>query len=362
MKSLFFLFLVAGILVSCEKDPGQEQFVAYSWSTASPQSEGFNAEILDSAFLFASEKGYIDAVLVVRHSVIVAEEYFNHYTKDYPHNIMSVSKSMLSAITGLAIEKGYIKSIEENVLDYFPEYRSGNTDSRLNDLKIKHLLTMRMGIDGEATDNYRVYTELYNSDNWVRATLESELLSGPGEKMRYNTFETHLLSAVITKATGMSTAEFAEKYVFSPMGIDVDYWEQDPQGIYFGGNSMHVTPREMAVFGLVYLNNGQLDGKQIIPGNWIEATLQPSTNNTHPNEWGAWKNYNYAWLWWLGQFNDQDVFMGYGYGGQFIMVFKELDLIIVATANNNVPPEATNEQEWAIFDMVSDYILPAAVP
>ena len=160
----------------------------------------------------------------------------------------------------------------------------------------------------------------------------------------------------------MSTAEFAEKYVFNPMGIDVDYWEQDPQRIYFGGNSMHVTPREMAVFGLVYLNNGQLDGKQIIPGDWIEATLQPSSNLTHPNEWGAWKNYNYAWLWWLGQFNDQDVFMGYGYGGQFIMVFKELDLIIVATANNNVPPEATNEQEWAIFDMVADYILPAAVP
>ncbi len=157
----------------------------------------------------------------------------------------------------------------------------------------------------------------------------------------------------------MSTARFAEKYVFNPMGIDVDQWEQDPQGIYFGGNSMFFTPREMAVLGYVYLNKGKLDGKQIIPEDWVEATLEPSTNSTHPNEWGAWKNYNYAWLWWLGQFNDLDMFMGYGYGGQFVMVFEELDLIIVTTANKDVPPEATTEQEWAIFDMVADYILPA---
>jgi len=359
MKKLLCFAFLAGALLSCTKDDPEDIFVPYQWSTASPQSAGFDTEKLDSAFLFAAERDYIDGVLVIRHGSIVAEKYFNHYDKDYPHNVMSVSKSMLSAITGVAIEKGYIESIEEKVLDYFPEYQSSNVDERLNELKIKHLLTMRMGIDRESTDNYRVYSELYNSDNWVRSTLESDLLFSPGEKMYYNTFITHLLSAIIAKATGMSTAKFAEKYVFNPMGIDVDQWEQDPQGIYFGGNTMHFTPREMAVLGYVYLNDGKLDGRQIIPEEWVEATLEPSTSATHPNEWGAWKNYNYAWLWWLGQFNEKDVFMGYGYGGQFVMVFEELDLIIVATANNNVPPEATDEQEWAIFEIVAEYILPA---
>ncbi|MCK4749342.1 MAG: serine hydrolase, partial [Bacteroidales bacterium] len=181
----------------------------------------------------------------------------------------------------------------------------------------------------------------------------------PGDDMRYNTFITHLLSGVITEATGQSTLEFAHEYLFAPMGIDIDSWEQDPQGIYFGGNTMHVTPRELAAFGLLYLNGGSIRGKQIIPQAWVDQSLQPSTSFSHPNEWGDWKNYNYASLWWLGQFNGYDSFIGYGYGGQFVIVFPDLELIVVSTCNNNVPPEVTNEQEWSIFELVSRYILPA---
>ena len=120
---------------------------------------------------------------------------------------------------------------------------------------------------------------------------------------------------------------------------------------------MHVTPREMAVFGLLYLQNGMLRGKQILPAAWVEHSLFPSTNYVHPNEWGSWKNYNYASLWWLGQFSEYDSFMGYGYGGQFVIVFPTLDLIVVSTAKNEVPPATTTIQEWAIFDLVNNYIL-----
>lgn len=356
LYSVIFIVLSA-ICAGCDKEPQEIPFEPFVWETSTPVAQGMNPSILDSASIYASQYGFIDGMLVIRNSKIVAEAYYNGFTSETPHNIMSVSKSMLSAITGLVLYGEYDLDLNDRMLDYFPQYVTPELDPRKLDITIEHLLTMRMGIQGEATDNYRAYWELHNSDNWIRSTIEYPLVSDPGETMRYNTFITHLLSGVITKATGQGTDEFGEKYLFTLMGIDIDYWEKDPQGICFGGNSMYVTPREMAVLGLLYLQNGMLNGKQIIPQEWVEHSLSPSTSLTHPNEWGSWKNYNYAYLWWLGQFSDVDSFMGYGYGGQFVIVFPSLNLIVVTTAKNDVPPESTNTQEWTIFDIVNQYIL-----
>jgi CubicO group peptidase (beta-lactamase class C family) len=216
-----------------------------------------------------------------------------------------------------------------------------------------------MGMIGEAEDNYGVYWQIYSSDNWIRETIESPLIYDPGERMSYNTFQTHLLSAIITKATHKSTRWFTTAFLLNPMNIDVDSWECDPQSYYFGGNSMHFTPREMAVLGFLYLNDGRLNDLQIVPRDWVELTLSPSTDFAHPNEWGAYRNYNYAYLWWLGQINECDLFMGYGYGGQFVIVFPGLNLIVVSTANHQANPDMSTVQEWAIFDIVARYILPS---
>lgn len=349
--------ILAAICAGCNKELQEIPFEPFVWEGSTPVAQGMDPEMLDSAYIYASQYGFIDGMVVIRNSNIVAEAYYNGFTSTTPHNIMSVSKSMLSAITGLVLYGDYDLDLEDRMLDYFPQYVTGDLDPRKQDITIEHLLTMRMGIEGEATDNYRVYAELHNSENWIKSTIEYPLVSDPGEAMRYNTFITHLLSGVITEATGLGTDEFGKKHLFTPMGIDIDYWEKDPQGICFGGNSMYVTPREMAVLGLLYLQNGMLNGKQIIPEDWVKHSLSPSTNLTHPNEWGSWKNYNYAYLWWLGQFSEKDSFMGYGYGGQFVIVFPELNLIVVTTAKNNVPPETTTTQEWAIFDLVNRYIL-----
>ena len=359
---MFIPLILAGLVilcVSCNKEPAGIPFEAYTWESSSPGNEGMDAVLLDSAITRASDHGFVDALLVIRNGRIVAEAYYNGFTKDHPHNIKSVSKSMLSAIAGLVLDGPYGLDLEEKMLDYFPEYNSGGLDPRKQDISIKHLLTMRMGIERESHNNYSVYSELYQSQNWIKRTIEYPLINDPGDRMRYNTFITHLLSGVISKATGQGTDQFARRELFAPMGIDIDYWEKDPQGICFGGNSMHVTPREMAVFGLLYLQNGRLRGEQIIPGEWVEQSLSPSTDFDHPNEWGSWENYNYAHLWWLGQFSGYDSFMGYGYGGQFVIVFPELHLIVVTTAETEVPPETTTTQEWALFDLVNEYILPA---
>lgn len=354
--------MLLAIFPACEKHPEEHLEDPFIWEVSTPVNEGMDPQILDSAFLMASGYGFVDGLLIVRNGKIVAEAYYNGFSAGQPHNLMSVSKSMLSAITGLVLNGPYGVDLGDRMLDYFPQYNSASLDPRKQDITIEHLLTMRMGIAGEAEDNYGVYAALYNSDNWIRSTIESPLISDPGTEMHYNTFITHLLSGVITEATGRGTDDFAEEFLFSPMGIDVDSWEKDPQGICFGGNSMYVTPREMAVFGLLYLQHGRLRGRQIIPESWVEQSLLPSTDLTHPNQWGSWENYNYASLWWLGQFSGQDSFMGYGYGGQFVIVFPELDLIVVTTAENNVPPETTNTQEWAIFDLVNQYVLASLLP
>jgi len=357
LSSIFLGFMA--LLAGCNKEPAELPFEPFSWETTTPAEQGMDGRILDSAFILASDYGFVDGLLIIRNGRIVAEAYYNGFTPDHPHNIMSVSKSMLSAIAGLVLDGPYGLDLEDKMLDYFPQYNRVGLDPRKQDITIEHLLTMRMGIERESHNNYGVYSELYHSENWILNTIEYPLSYDPGERMSYNTFITHLLSGVITEATGQATDKFARRHLFAPMGIDIDYWEKDPQGICFGGNSMHVTPREMAVLGLMYLQNGMLQGKQIIPRAWVEHSLSPSTDYTHPNEWGSWKNYNYAYLWWLGQFSGYDSFMGYGYGGQFVIVFPDLDLIVVSTAENNIPPEDTNAQEWALFDLVNDYILPS---
>jgi CubicO group peptidase (beta-lactamase class C family) len=356
------LLIVSVLIASCEKTPTEADSRKHMWDWSTPQAQGMNPDILDSAFVRAEAAGFVDGLLVIRNGFIVAEEYYNGYDEFRPHNIMSVSKSFLSAITGIALHRGHIDSLEERVLDYFPEYGYQDIDPRKYNITIRHLLTMRMGMRGEAEDNYAVYMEIYNSDNWIRATIESPLAYDPGERMSYNTFQTHLLSATITNATHRSMRWFTTTFLLNPMNIDVDSWERDPQGYYFGGNSMHFTPREMAVLGFLYLNDGRLNDLQIVPGDWVALSLSPSTTFTHPNEWGAYKNYNYAYLWWLGQINECDLFMAYGYGGQFVIVFPGLNLIVVSTADDQVNPDTSTIQEWAIFDIVARYVLPSIGP
>lgn len=353
------ILLVLSFILGCEKNLTDHESNNAIWSFSKPEAQGMNTQILDSAFVQAQAKGFVDGLLVVRNGHIVAEKYYNGYDERRPHNIMSVSKSFLSAITGIAVNQGYIKNLDAKVLDYFPEYVSEDLDPRKHDITIRHLLTMRMGIKDESDDNYGAYWEFYHSENWINKTIESPLVFNPGERMRYNTFQTHLLSAIITKVARKSTLDFATEFLCDPLKIDIDSWEQDPQGYYFGGNSMYFTPREIAMLGYLYLKNGRINDQQIIPADWIELTLAPSTDFKHPNEWGAWKNYNYASLWWLGQIDQHDLFMGYGYGGQFLVVFPSLNLIVVTTANSEVEPDVSTIQEWALFEIISNYILPS---
>ncbi len=345
--------LIATLLVSflsCEENDSRPDH--FRWEISTPEAENMMPALLDSAVLHADRLGYVDGLVVIRNGKLVLERYFNGYGPDAPHNVKSVSKSFLSALTGIALREGFIDSLDEKVMNYFPEYVYAGMDARKYDITLRHLLTMRMGIIGEEA----VWDSILHSPDWIKSTIGLPLLSSPGEKFRYSTFQTHLLSAILTKASGKSSKELANEYLLRPMGITLDDWLQDPQGYYFGGSDMYFTPREMAAFGYLYLLRGNINNRQIVPVAWTDSSFVKTWKNDAP-EWGVLKDYNYGYLWWLGKINNYQMHWALGFGGQTILIFPEMSLIVVTTAGYDIGWNV--DQERPILELVSKYILPS---
>ena len=190
---------------------------------------------------------------------IVLERYFNGARAAQAANIKSASKSVISALVGIAIAKGHIKGVDQKIGDYFPEL-SSDPEPKKRAITIEDLLTMRSGLESTSGRNYGAWV---HSSNWVRFVLRRPLIDDPGTRVEYSTGSSHLLSAIITKAAGKSTWQFAQEELAKPLGFSLPRWTQDPQGIYFGGNEMSMTPRQMIAFGELYLNDGTAGDRRI---------------------------------------------------------------------------------------------------
>ncbi len=307
---------------------------------------------IDSAYIQAEKLGFVDALLIIRNGKLVAEEYYNGYDENTSHQIYSDTKSFMSALAGIAFENGLIESLDKKIMDYFSEYAYAGMDPRFYDITVRHLLTMRMGIDNEEKNLLTVV----KTNDWIRETFKLPLIFNPGQKFSYNSLETHLLSAILTKVSGKSALEFANENLTAQMGIEIIQWNHDPLGNNTGGYDIYMKPRDMAVLGYLYLNDGMINNTRIVSREWIEASLA-STWVNNGKEWGPLMDYNYGYLWWLGKMNGYDLFMALGMGGQYIINFPELDLIVVTTTNKDISWD--NEQEIPTLEIVSDYILKA---
>ena len=231
----------------------------------------FNSNFID-AHEAALRLPRLHSLLISYRGELVFEEYYNGADPRRPANMKSASKSVISALIGIAIDEGHIKSVEDPITKYFPEYILNQTDPDKQLITIENLLTMQSGL--ETTSN-RNYGKWVLSENWVEFVLNQPLVAKPGTRMLYSTGSTHLLSAILTRASGINTKEFAQKHLTSQLGYSMSYWSRDPQGIYFGGNDMEMTPRQMLAFGELYLNKGVHEGRQIIPTNWVKQSYRP---------------------------------------------------------------------------------------
>lgn len=351
-RALILLVLGALLMQGCNKesDPVESP---YDWPLSSPSAQGLDHAKIDAAYRKAREIASVDALLVIRNGYLVAEEYYNGNDRNDPHQLWSVTKSFLSALVGIALEKGLIDDIDDKVMDYLPEYSYAGMDPRFNDITIRNLLSMRMGIDREQNNLISVITK----DNWIRETFNLPLLYDPGTRFSYNSLQSLLLSAIITKASGMTARQFAEQYLTGPMGIVIFKWASDPQGNTIGGYDLYMTPREMAVLGYLYLSGGVIDGRRIISQEWIDLSWQKT--NLNDGSWGVLTEYNYGYHWWIGKMQGLDLFIAWGMGGQFIFCIPEHDLIVVVTSNPDISWD--NDQEYPVLELVSDYILSAAI-
>jgi CubicO group peptidase (beta-lactamase class C family) len=299
----------------------------YKWKVVDPEDFGFDLSKLNATYTMASNMPYIRSLLVVRQGKLVVEWYFNDGARDIPYHIASASKTFTSALIGIALDKGVLESLDQKMMDFFPEYEYLNLDPIKYNITLKQLITMKAGFNfSETVEHWAPYAQ---SSDWVEYALSLPLIHNPDEDWHYSTPQTNLLSVILTKAANMSTREFAEQHLLDPIGISPSYWHQDPQGYYTGGHEMYYTSRELARFGLLYLNNGSFNKKQIVPKEWIqESIIDYSDGRVSLHE-------GYGYQIWLQEMGGYDTFSARGYGGQFVFCIPELDIVVVTTASGN---------------------------
>ena len=284
---------------------------------------------LDSATLApvyaqAARLPRLRSLLVQSRGRLAGERYFHGATRTRRANIKSASKSVISALVGIAIARGHIAGVRQTVGDLLPGQLGRDADPRKRAITVEDLLTMRSGLESTSFENYGAWV---TSRNWVRDALRRPLVAEPGGPMIYSTGSTHLLSAILTRATGTSTYRFAQRELARPLGIDLRPWKRDPQGIYFGGNDMYLTPREMVRVGALYLNGGAVNGRQVVPRAWVEASMRSRTRS-------GWSGQEYGYGWWIRDSGGHRVIYAWGYGGQFIYLVPTLDLVVVTTSES----------------------------
>ena len=233
--------------------------------------------------------------------------------------------------------------------DYFPSLNGPKVDVRKRAITIEDLLTMRSGL--QSTSN-RYYGAWVQSGNWVQYALDRPLLAEPGTYMDYSTGSSHLLSAILTKATGKSTWQYAQEVLAKPLGFSLAQWPRDPQGIYFGGNDMLMTPRQMVAFGELYLEEGQRLGTPGRPGVVDRGVVRPTTRS-------RWSDQTYGYGWWARELAGQDVRFAWGFGGQYIFVVPALDLVVVTTSSSTVD-ESRRSHRRTVFDIVEQLVIEPA--
>jgi CubicO group peptidase (beta-lactamase class C family) len=261
-------------------------------------------------------------------------------------NIKSASKSIISALVGIAIQQHKLRGVRQPISELLPAETRG-LDPVKRAITIEDLLSMRAGLQSTSFDQYGAWV---SSRDWVRDALRRPMVAEPGGPMIYSTGSTHLLSAILTRATGMSTYEFAQRHLARPLGITLRPWQTDPQGIYFGGNDMYLTPRDMLKFGVMYLNGGAVDGRQVVPRAWIDSSYVPRTTS-------PFNGNRYGYGWWTRDAHGFDIRFAWGYGGQFIFLVPELQLVVVTTSDPNARRYWGHTDE--LYDIVENEIIPA---
>src|SRR5258708_26426241 len=285
------------------------------WQTCTPEEQGMDSKERANLVDLGAKHSF-DSLLVVRHGTIVAEAYYAPYAAGILHAVHSVTKAVISTLVAIVSEEGLLDSPSHRVLDLLDRRGIANLDGRKESITLQNLLDMTSGLAWiqPPYGGSPSVTEMLHSPDWVKFILDAPMSNAPGAAFNYSDGDAQLLSAIITRLTGMSAMEYAKAKLFGPLGIREMFWAHDPQGISMAGYGLYLQPRDMAKIGYLYLRNGVWEGKQLLPATWVEriahATAEPIGDFGHAN------------LFWI--LPDKHVYMAAGAYRQVIMVFPDL--------------------------------------
>src|SRR6266571_4206472 len=309
----------------------------YGWRRSAPEAQGMDSRVLAEAFDYIRQQRIpIHSLTIVRNGYIILDAYFWPYQDSLLHDVASVTKSVTSTLVGIAIGRHDLSGVTQPLLPIFGRRPIANLDPRKERMTIEDLLTMRSGLDCHVGHGEITLSHMMGSPDWIQFMLDLPMVADPGSRFEYCSGGMHLLSGVVTRATGVNTFDFARRELFGPLGIADVAWPADRQGIAHGWGDLHLQPRDMAKIGYLWLHGGRWENRQLVPADWMRAALQV---HSHPG-FSPGKEYGYGI--WVYPDRTPPEFEGLGRGGQRISVVPAKNLVVVFTGGEFEPGDIGN--------------------
>ena len=361
----FLLFtsviLILSTLAGCGPSTEDLEAIDYTplpgddWEVSTPAEQGLDPMLVAELYLNAAELETLYGLLVIKNGHLIAEGYFNEGSVEQKARLQSATKSYTSALVGIALDQGYLSSVDQKMMDFFPEVAGQITDPRKEQITIRDLLQMRAGYPWEET--HHALWEGLLSGHYLPLIEEFPLIADPGTEFHYSNLTSNWLGIIVARACGTDLKSYAQEHLFLPIDAEVGEWGTDADGHNNGCGDLHFTARDAAKFGLLYLNDGEYEGNQIIPADWVHDSLQTYSKDAWDNV-GRFRDIGYGYQWWSARAGEHHVNFAWGHGGQLIVLVDELDMVIVVTADPFWLQH--DDQSWkhekANINLVSEFI------
>ena len=361
LRSMASVILILSMLVGCGPSTEELEAVDYKplsgidWEVSTPAEKGLDPMLVAKLYHDAAELETIYGLLVVKDGYLIAEDYFNQGSIGQKALLQSVAKSINSALVGVALDQGCLSSVEEKMIDFFPDYADQIADPRKQQITIRDMLQMRAGFPPEESDP--ALWEAVLSGDYVHHVVDFPLTSEPGKTFQYSNLTAHWLGIIVARACDANLKSFGQEYLFGPLGAEIGTWKKDLDGYNWAAGEIHVTARDAAKFGMLYLNDGQFAGNQIVPADWVHDSLQTYSEHAYDNI-GRFQDIGYGYQWWSATVGDHPVNFAWGHGGQLIVLLEEQNMVVVVTADPfyEVYGSESWKHEKANFDLVGNFI------
>jgi len=330
--------LILSMLAGCGSSTEDLEAVEYTplsqddWLVSTPAEQGLDPGLVAELYLNATEVETIKSLLIVKNGYLIAEGYFHEGSVDQKFNMTSVTKSYTSALVGLALEQGCLSSLDQKMMEFFPELADQIKDPRKKQITIRQMLQMRAGFPWEES-TAELFDLLYTGFR-PSTLVDVPLARDPGTDFDYSNLTSHLLGIVVARACDTDLKSFVQKHLFSKLGVEPGFWQQDWEGYYLGYSDLDLSARDMAKFGSLYLNDGVYEGNQIVSADWVHESL--GTYSEDAFDYRVGRNFNdigYGYQWWSAQAGDHHYNLAWGHGGQQIALLDELYMVIVVKAD-----------------------------